>query len=77
LTAKRELTGNFRNPGRTWQRKAREVNAHDFLTDANGVALPHGIYDVQNKTGMIVLGMSRETPAFAVDALHRWWCPSG
>jgi hypothetical protein len=74
---KRELIGNFKNPGRTWRRQARAVNDHDFLSDAKGVALPYGIYDVQHNTGMIVLGTSRETPAFAVDALERWWRSSG
>ncbi|MGH9466878.1 MAG: ISAzo13 family transposase [Terriglobales bacterium] len=74
---KRELLGNFKNPGKTWRRKPREVNDHDFPTDAQGVALPYGIYDVQRNTGMIVLGTSRETPAFAVDALERWWRSHG
>ncbi len=74
---KRELLGNFKNNGKTWRRKPREVNDHDFPTDAQGVALPYGIYDLQRNTGMIVLGTSRETPAFAVDALERWWRSNG
>jgi len=74
---KRELIGNFKNNGKTWRRKPREVNDHDFLGDAQGVALPYGIYDVRRNAGMIVLGTSRETPAFAVDALERWWRSRG
>lgn len=70
---KRELIGNFKNGGRTWRRKARQVKDHDFPSDAQGVALPYGIYDVRRNTGMVVLGTSRETPEFAVDAIEHWW----
>jgi hypothetical protein len=70
---KRELIGNFKNGGRTWRRNAREVKDHDFPSDADGVALPYGIYDVRRNTGMIMLGTSRETAAFAVDAIEHWW----
>ncbi|MGH8731171.1 MAG: ISAzo13 family transposase [Burkholderiales bacterium] len=74
---KRELVGNFKNNGKTWQREPQEVNDHDFPCDAEGVALPYGIYDVRRNTGMVVLGTTRETPAFAVDAIARWWRSSG
>jgi hypothetical protein len=74
---KRELIGNFKNHGKTWRREAQEVNDHDFPSDATGVALPYGIYDVGRNAGMVVLGTSRETPAFAVDAVERWWRSNG
>ncbi len=74
---KRELIGNFQNPGRSLRRKAEEVNDHDFLTDADGVALPYGIYDLRRNAGTVVLGTSRETPAFAVDAIEYWWRAQG
>jgi hypothetical protein len=70
---KRELIGPFKNVGRTWRGKAREVNAHDFPSDADGVALPYGIYDVGRNTGSVMIGTSHETPEFAVDAIERWW----
>jgi len=37
---KKELVGNFRNPGRTWRRKPLEVLATDFPRDAEGKAIP-------------------------------------
>ncbi|MHB8348132.1 MAG: ISAzo13 family transposase [Acidiferrobacterales bacterium] len=74
---KREIIGNFKNNGRGWRRKPKQVNDHDFRTDAIGVALPYGIYDVQRNTGMVVVGTTRETPAFAVDAIDRWWRTRG
>ena len=70
---KRELIGNFKNGGQTWRRTAREVNDHDFPSDAQGVALPYGIYDVRRNTGTVMVGTSRQTPAFAVDAIEHWW----
>ena len=74
---KRELIGNFKNGGRTWRCKAREVKDHDFPSDAQGVALPYGIYDVRRNAGTVVVGTSRETPEFAVDAIEHWWRSEG
>jgi Rhodopirellula transposase DDE domain len=70
---KRELIGNFKNAGRTWRRKPTQVKDHDFPSDAQGVALPYGIYDVRRNAGLVVVGTSRETPEFAVDAIEHWW----
>jgi hypothetical protein len=48
-TKKKELIGNFGNPGATWRPAADEVNAHDFLTDAEYRVAPYGLYDVANR----------------------------
>ena len=45
-TKKRELVGNFYNPGARWDLSPRLVNDHDFRSDATGVAIPYGIYDL-------------------------------
>jgi hypothetical protein len=74
---KREMIGLFKNNGRAWREKPKQVNDHDFRTDALGVALPYGIYDVGHNTGMVMVGTTRETPAFAVDAIDRWWRTRG
>ena len=74
---KREMIGLFKNSGRAWRDKPKQVNDHDFRTDAIGVALPYGIYDVGRNTGMVMVGTARETPAFAVDAIDRWWRTRG
>jgi hypothetical protein len=47
-TKKRELVGNFKNPGRRWERQPRRVYDHDFRTDSTGVAIPYGLYDVRH-----------------------------
>ena len=67
---KKELIGLFKNPGRTWRQKPLEVLATDFLTDAEGKAIPYGIYDLTHNTGYIVVGTSHETSAFAVAAIR-------
>lgn len=74
---KKELIGNFKNNGRVWCRDSKDVFDHDFRSSANGLAVPYGIYDTQKNRGMVVLGTSRETPAFAVDAIVTWWNNEG
>lgn len=72
-TKKKELIGNFKNDGETWCLSGTEVNAHDFLTDAECRAVPYGLYDVLANRGHVVVGTSADTPAFAVDAVRSWW----
>lgn len=74
---KRELVGNFKNSGRRWRRKPRDVLDHDFPSWAEGKAIPYGIYDVAHNDGYIVIGTSHETPTFAVAAIRRWWLAVG
>ena len=70
---KKELIGNFKNKGRTWRRQAESVNMYDFRSDAQGRAVPYGIYDPQHNLGYVYVGTSADTPEFAVDALAQWW----
>ena len=46
---------------------------HDFPGDALGRAVPYGVYDLTNNRGLIYLGTSGDTPAFAADAIAAWW----
>jgi hypothetical protein len=74
---KKELVGNFQNDGRAWSEQAEQVNAHDFPSDALCRAVPYGLYDVLANRGHMVVGTSADTPAFAVDAITRWWVRCG
>jgi hypothetical protein len=76
-TKKKELIGPFRNTGRTWRQQPLEVLATDFANDADGKAIPYGIYDVTRNTGYVVVGTSHETPAFAIAAIRSWWLMVG
>lgn len=76
-TKQRELIGNFRNPGRTWRRVQLDVLESDYPSEADGVAIPYGIYDVARNEGFVVVGTSHQTPQFAVTAIRRWWLKVG
>jgi transposase len=76
-TKKKELIGNFRNPGRVWCREPDEVNEHDFTSTAECRAVPFGIYDVTRNRGHVTVGVSNDTPEFAVTAIARWWQREG
>lgn len=72
-TKKKELIGPYKNPGKTWRRTAQAVFAHDFPSYAEGRAIPYGIYDLAHNDGLVVVGISHDTPRFAVAAIRRWW----
>jgi hypothetical protein len=72
-TKKKEWLGDFKNSGRCWRRDSRAVLDHDFPSWAVGRAIPYGIYDVGRNAGYVVIGTSRETAAFAVACVRRWW----
>lgn len=76
-TKKRELVGNFHNPGARWDLSPRLVNDHDFRSDSTGVAIPYGIYDLLANRGSVVVGVSHDTPAFAAHAISHWWLTEG
>lgn len=72
-TKKKEMVGEFKNPGRTWCTKAAIVNDHDFRSLASGMAVPYGIYDRRANLGTVFVGTSSDTPLFAVDCLCGWY----
>ncbi len=76
---KRELVGNFKNNGANWHPKGSppEVNAYDFLTDSEGVAIPYGIYDECHNKGWVNVGISKDTAEFAVQSIRNWWYKMG
>ena len=76
-TKKRELVGNFKNAGQKWERLNTLVQDHDFRSDSTGVAIPYGIYDLPANRGFIVVGVSHDTPQFAVSSIARWWTYQG
>lgn len=76
-TKKKDLIGNFKNGGCAWKKEAIPVYDHDFPSDAVGRMVPFGIYDTQANHGFVCVGASADTPAFAVDAIERWWVEVG
>jgi hypothetical protein len=76
-TKKKELVGNFKNPGRSWRRRPHQVLDHDYPSWAEGRANPAGVYDLAHNDGYVVIGSSQETPTFEVAAIRRWWLDVG
>jgi len=72
-TKKKELVGNFKNPGKIWTKDAIEVLDHDFPSYALGKAIPYGAYDINRNEGFVNVGMSSDTSEFAVNSLWQWW----
>jgi len=73
---KKELVvGRKANAGREWQPKGEpeRVDVHDFPDPQVPKAIPYGVLDVGGNEGWMSVGDDHDTPAFAVNALRRWW----
>jgi hypothetical protein len=76
-TKKKELVGCFKKAGAAWDVQPVLVNDHDFRSDAIGIAVPYGIYDLNANQGTVFVGTSSDTPGFAVDCAEHWWRTEG
>jgi len=78
-TKKKELVGDFRNPGREWRPKGQplEVRVHDFLDKDLGKAIPYGVYDLTHNEAWVSVGIDHDTAEFAAQAIGRWWSKMG
>lgn len=76
-TKKKEYIGNLYRDGHLLTTGFIETFDHDFNSYADGVVIPHGIYDLKYNKGFINLGTSRDTSEFACDSLRNWWFASG
>lgn len=74
---KKELVGNFKNPGVAWRREVERVNTYDFIHDAQYRATPYAVYDLQRNRGTVGVGISADTAQFATDCLEHWWQHEG
>ena len=78
-TKKKELVGDFKNPGRSWRPKGNPepVRVHDFVIPEQGKAIPYGVYDLHRNEGWVSVGIDHDTASFAVKAIGRWWAVMG
>ena len=76
---KKELIGEYKNNGQEWTpiKTPIEVNVYDFIDKTNGKASPYGVYDIQNNSGWINVGISSDTAIFAVSTIRDWWNEEG
>jgi hypothetical protein len=78
-TKKKELVGEFKNPGQEWQPKGEPetVNVHDFPDKNLGKAIPYGVYDLASNEGWVSVGIDHDTAQFAAASIQRWWTEMG
>lgn len=78
-TKKKEILGNFRNPGTEYRpcKNPRLVYDHDWMIEELGKIAPYGVYNLNNNTGFVNLGTSHDTAEFAVESIARWWLSVG
>jgi len=76
-TKKKENLGNFYRAGHLYTKEELHAYDHDFNSFAEGVIIPHGIYDLQHNLGYIHIGTSKDTSQFACDCLRSWWLDHG
>jgi hypothetical protein len=76
-TKKKEYLGLFYRQGKLYTQEVIEVFDHDFNSFAEGVVIPHGIYDLARGTAFINIGTSRDTSEFVSDSLRTWWNDEG
>ena len=74
-TKKKELIGEFKNGGREWAPAGApvQVNTHDFPSQAQGRAIPYGIYDLAHDEGCVAVGIDHDTSQFAAASIRAWW----
>ena len=72
---KKELVGDFKNPGQEWRPKddPQKVRVHDFKDKELGKAIPYGVYDVANNEGWVSVGIDHDTAHFAATSIGRWY----
>lgn len=76
-TKKKEYLGNFYRAGHLYTLKELQTYDHDFNNYADGIIIPHSIYDLGLNVGYIQLGSSHDTSEFACDSFRRWWYTYG
>jgi hypothetical protein len=72
-TKAKEHLGLLYRKGRVRGNRSFEAFDHDFPSWADGVLIPHGIYDAMANLGHINLGLSHDTSEFACDSFKRFW----
>lgn len=72
-TKAKEHLGQLYRVGRVLSTAPFHSFDHDFPSWADGILIPHGIYDPVRNCGHINLGLSHDTSEFAVASLLWYW----
>ena len=76
-TKKKEMLGNLYRDGAVYTLVVQKVLDHDFPHLADGIVIPHGIYDVIKNTAYVNIGTSKDTSEFSCDSIRAWWHNEG
>jgi len=76
-TKKKEAIGNLSRDGKIYTTETIEVFDHDFPSLAEGVAVPHTIYDIKRNEAYVQIGTSRDTSEFSCDSIRYCWYSFG
>ena len=78
-TKKKELVGQFTQAGKEWhpQSEPVDVSTYDFPSQADGKAIPYGVYDVADNSAWVCVGVDHDTSVFAVATIQKWWQSMG
>ena len=49
------------------------MRVHDFPSDAEGKAIPYGVFDMARNEAWVSVGCDHDTPTFAVASIRHWW----
>jgi DDE family transposase len=67
------LLGNLYRDGHVYSTGIIEVYDHDFPYLADGIVIPHTIYDLRSNEAYVNIGVSKDTSEFACDSIKLWW----
>lgn len=78
-TKKKELVGRFAQSGKEWHPEGEpvEVSTYDFPGQADGKAIPYGVYDLTDNSAWVSVGIDHDTSVFAVATIEKWWLRFG
>ncbi len=78
-TKKKELVGRFTQAGKEWhpQGEPADVSTYDFPSEADGKAIPYGVYDLADNSAWVSVGIDHDTSVFAVATIQKWWQSMG
>jgi Rhodopirellula transposase DDE domain len=78
-TKKKELVGRFAQTGREWHPEGEpvDVSTYDFPDQADGKAIPYGVYDLTDNSAWVSVCIDHDTSVFAVATIEKWWQEMG
>jgi hypothetical protein len=73
------LVGQYAQAGQEWhpQGEPVEVSTYDFPSQADGRAIPYGVYDLTENNAWVSVGIDHDTSVFTVATIDKWWQQMG